>query len=185
MLRLPLHPLRSFESRQLTFALCQMPRFVGRAPCRTVADGVIRLVVGPDYLHVCKTFWSYITRKLLLPLRPFPPKWHNIIPGKHTDTRTHHSRCHVLTQNSITFGQSTSALAKVRSLCRLLWNDYLMLRHPADKPLNNGTFPCLIAKIQNVDRVISVFIPSKTSEYSLSPREVNSLFSDHAFFAVF
>jgi hypothetical protein len=110
MLWLPLHPLCSFESGELTFAFCRTPRLVGRAPCRTVVDSVISLVVGPDYFHVCKAFWSHIARKLLLPLRPFPPKWHNFISGKHTDTRTHHNCCHVLTRNSITFGQSTSAL---------------------------------------------------------------------------
>ena len=113
ILWLPLDPLRYYESGQLTFALCQTPRLVGLAPCWTVTDGVIGLVVGPNYLHdVCIAFCSHLPRKLLLPLCPFPPKRHNIMSGHHTDTRTRHNRCHVLTQNSIMFNQSTSALSK-------------------------------------------------------------------------
>ncbi len=55
-------------------------------------------------------------------------------------------------------GAKPAYLPAVRnaSIRRLLWNDYLMLRHHADKPPNNGTFPCLIATIQSVDREISV-----------------------------
>ena len=123
ILRLPLHPLRNFKSGQFSFALCRTPRLVGRAPCRTVADFVIGVMIVPDHLHVCKALCSHLARKLLPPLCPFPPKRHDIISGEHTNTRTHHNRCHVLTRNSITFGQSTSALTKVRSLRRFFWND--------------------------------------------------------------
>jgi hypothetical protein len=38
-----------------------------------------RLVVGPDYLHVRIELRSHFLRKLLLPLRPCPPKRHNIL----------------------------------------------------------------------------------------------------------
>ena len=138
-------------------------------PCRTVADGVISLVVGPDYLHVCIALCSHLTRKLLLPLHPYPPKQHNIMSGQHTNARTHHNRCHVLTLNSITFNQSTSALSKVRSFYWFLWNDYCLLHHRADQSPNNATFPCLIAMIHNVDCEILVFDSIKDLQVLLFP----------------
>ena len=159
ILRLPLDPLRNFDGRQLTFPCCRTPRFAGHAPCRTVTGGVIGLEIGPDYLHVCIAFCIHLPRKLLLPLRPFPPKRHNIMSGQHTDTRTHHNRCHVLTRNSITFNLSTSALSKVRSLCWFLWNEYRMLHYCDDQSPHNATFPCLIVTIHNVDREIPPSTP--------------------------
>jgi hypothetical protein len=62
----------------------------------------------------------------------------------------------VLTRNSITFGQSTSALTKLRSLHRFLSNDYLMLCLRSDQSPSNGTFPCLIATIHDVYREFSI-----------------------------
>jgi hypothetical protein len=49
LLRLPLVPLRYFESGQPPFPLCQMPSFVGCAPCWTVTVYVVWLVVGPNF----------------------------------------------------------------------------------------------------------------------------------------
>ena len=96
-----------------------------------------------------------------MPLQPFPPERHNIMSGQNTDTRTHHNRGHVLTRNSITFIQSTSAFSKIRSLCWDLWDDDRILLRRVDQSPRNTAFLCLIAMIHNVDCEITVVNPIK------------------------
>jgi hypothetical protein len=60
--------------------------------------------------------------------------------GQNTDTRTHHNRGHVLTQNSITFIQSTSAFSKIRSLHWDLWDDDRILLRRVDQSPRNAAF---------------------------------------------
>ena len=76
--------------------------------------------------------------------------------GQNTNTRTYHNRGHVLTRNTITFNQSTSALSKLRYLRWFFCNDYRMLRRRADQLPHNAAFSCLIATIHNIECEILV-----------------------------